>query len=418
MQNFFGRFILILILLALIAVIAISWYASNLALTPQPYSLAPEFKVLAVEGFTSAPTGRVTLEIGNTHNEFSDASIQGHYNLLYHDENGNEAYGRLGAIIEEQPDSVTRELRLAYGKPPQVGSEARVDVFYYRRNPKEDLGLNYQELELQGEAGIIKAWWLPNSPEANVDTGSATAVPMEELAPNPSKTAVMMLHGRRRGALPETLRMMPAIAQLGYPILAMSYRNHSGSVETGRYHYGATEWRDAALGLEFLREQGIEKVVIFAISMGGSLTMELLENYPATAPETIGLIFDSPMVDVRSVLARGGARNGLPSFLMPSILWLTAKRGQLDWQALNHVESIGTYNIPLLLIAATNDQTIPITRLDAFAAKAQDAQILSNYYRYDGAGHVTIWNSDPNKYAQWLQWFLSSYAPIATVDSE
>lgn len=408
MAKLIFRFIVIFLILALIAVAVVSWYASGLALTPRPYSLLPEFNVLAVEGFKGAPSGTVTLSLGNTDNEYADPSSLGNYNLLY--EGG---YGPLGAIVSQEPDRVTRQLRLAKGVAPQVGQEARVDTFYYRENPKEDLGANYQDLELAGEVGAIKAWWLPNAPDEKVDTGAATAVPVEELSPNPSKTAIMMLHGRRRAALPEMLRMMPAMLELGYPILAMSYRNHSGSVETGRYGYGSSEWRDAALGLQFLQEKGIEKVVIFATSMGGSVAMELLEHNPQPSPQVVGLIFDSPLVQAREVLRFGGIRMGLPAFISPVLLWTVAQRGGLDWQELDHIASIANYNIPLLLIAGADDQTVPITLLDAFAQRAQEGGSLVGYYRLEDAGHVAIWNANPQEYSRWLQEFLRNYAPIA-----
>ncbi len=374
--------VILTILLLLVALLAgVGWYFSSSILRPQPYALLPEFEIVAVG------EGTVTLPPPDSEGQFDDTLAQGRYGLLW--EGGN---GILGDVQATTDAGVTRPLSLQAGRLPEAGEGARMDPWLYRANPQDDLGLAYETVLLDGEVGPLRGWWLPQ----------------------PSDTAVLMLHGRRRGDLAETLRILPTLVDLGYSVLALNYRNHgeSASSPDGFYHYGSSEYRDALEGLEFLAQQGIQKVVLYGFSLGGTVALETVEHLPENAPQVVALVLDSPLVDPRSVIRLGARNMGLPvSDPLADLALLVARlRAGVDWASLDQRESAASVNIPVLLIAGTEDRTVPIEVVDTFASRLPNVE----YRRLNGAEHVEGWNQNPAAYESWVRAFLQQYAPSSS----
>ncbi|MEZ4607787.1 MAG: alpha/beta fold hydrolase [Deinococcales bacterium] len=218
-----------------------------------------------------------------------------------------------------------------------------------------------------------------------------------------------MIHGRRRGELKETLRAMPTLVELGYSVLSISYRNHSGSAmsQDGLYHYGATEWQDVKLGYDFLKEQGFERVVLYGFSMGAAISLELLERLEDKS-HIQALILDSPMLDAPTVFLTGARQLGLPDILSNLAITVAGWRIGINWSSLDQRLLASQMTQPILLIGGVRDSTIPISLLDDFASRVKSPLV---YKRIDEAEHVESWNLDPQAYATWLTDFLSQYTP-------
>ena len=380
------QIVLWLILLLFIAAgLAIGWFFSDSILKPQPYGLMPEFEILEVA------EGKVVLPAPKSSAQFADTRRSGTYGLLW--EGG---YGLLGEAAADDGERVTRALALISGPIPSAGDAARMDNFIYWRNPKEDHGLEYEALTLQGQEGALQAWWLPQAKD----------------------TAVLMLHGRRRGAIQETLRILPTLHRMGYSILSLSYRNHSESDPSadGFFHYGDSEWEDAVTGLEYLQAQGIKRVVLYGFSMGSSVALETLERMPAGLPEPVALIIDSPLLDPRTVFRQGARKMGLPlaNIITDWALLVARFRAGIDWQTLDQRRTAAQIAIPVLLIAGAADSTVPIALVDEFAAQVSDIE----YRRLNGVEHVEAWNGTPEAYEGWVRNFLLAKEPLTEVNPE
>lgn len=354
----------------------IAWTLSSRVIVPQPYALMPEFEVLAFD------SGVVTLPAsGAGAPQFARTDVTGSYGLLW--EGG---FGRLGEVSGSSAGEVRRALTIVSGTAPAAGTPARLDTFYYRQDPLADLGLEFEEFTLAGQAGGLRAWFVPGS----------------------GRTAALMLHGRRRGELPETLRMMPVFEQLGMPVLAVAYRNHDRSDPSpdGLYHYGGSEWQDAHTAAQHLAERGIDRVVLVGYSMGGAVALEALKRWDPSLPEPVALVLDSPLVDPYAVVRLGAEKAGLPlpGALTRAALLAARVRTGVDFSSLNQVASAGDLALPVLLIAGTADSTVPIGAVDAFAAAA--GPILT-YFRLDGVEHVEAWNHDPRAYEEAVRAFIA-----------
>lgn len=380
--------LVILVVVAAVVVFALGWVLSSRVIVPAPYSLAPEFELADVADLGG---GRYAVGMpapAGTPLQHANVRVVGTYGLLW--EGGN---GALGEIIADAGGVVTRAVDLLAGSPPTAGAPARLDNFYYRNDPKADLGLEFEDLELSGPTGKLRAWYVPGA----------------------QRTAVLMLHGRRRGELIETLRFTEALHELGLPVLALSYRNHDASDASpdGHYHYGASEWQDALVGALELAKRGHERVILYGLSMGGAVALEALERWPAAAPEVVGLVLDSPLVSPRAVVELGAVKAGLPMPVQATrvALFVARLRTGVDFASLEQASSAAGIGVPLLLIAGEDDSTVPIGAIDEFAAAVGP---LATYVRLPGVEHVEAWNHDPERYAGWLREFLSSLAVRAS----
>jgi len=366
--------VLFLLLVAVVALAILGWLYSNRILVPQPYGLLPEFEVLDVA------EGTVTLPAPPSDAQFADTRREGVYNLLW-----QGGYGRLGEVLEDDGKRVVRRLEVTEGNPPSSGDPARLDAFVLRRDPLQDHDIPFENLALNGVAGTLHAWWVDRR----------------------GGKAVLMLHGRRRADLTETLRIMPTLLEGGYAVLALAYRNHDQSAPSpdGFYHYGATEWEDVVTGLKFLTAQGVSEVVVYAYSYGGAVALEALKHWPEGAPELRGLVLDSPLLDPRTVFRRGARKLGapLPGLLTDWAMMVASWRSGIRWQELDQRTFAPTIQQPVLLLGGTADSTIPIELLDEFAQRLP--QVV--YHRLVGVEHTEGWNQDPEAYQGWVKEFLA-----------
>lgn len=380
----------VLMLLGGGAVAGIAWYFSNSILIPQPYSLMPEFEVI------DADESSVTLPLPPNGKQFSDTARAGTYNLIW--EGG---YGRLGEVISRSETSLVRPLSDIEGELPRAGDPARLEAFIYLRDPQQDHGLTFEDVRVSSDVGELHAWWLAEDLSGEDDI------------------AVLMLHGRRRSSRLETLRIMPLLRELGYPVLSLAYRNHDSSPLSpdGFFHYGASEWRDALAGLRFLQAQGAERVVIYAYSMGGAVTLETIERWQDDLPTLTAVIIDAALLDPRAVFELGAAAAGLPlpAFFAGVTMHLATLRAGINWADLDQPTTVDSLPAPLLMIHGTADSVVPVNVADALFDRLQGNNQNVRYERVEDAEHGEAWNQDPERYEGWVRDFLSEHAPLSVL---
>jgi uncharacterized protein len=350
------------------------WVGSGLLLVPRGYELMPEFTVLDYEA------GRVTLPPPPSAAQFADTRKRGVLGLLW-----RTGYGRLGPVVEDDGTRVVRPLEMVAGALPAAGEPARIDTFLYHRDPGQDLGLAFEDVRVESDVGELAGWWLPGS----------------------ASTAVLVLHGRRRGERAETLRVLPALADGERSVLVLAYRNHRDSPPSpdGFYHYGATESDDALAGVAFLAARGAQRVVLYGFSMGGATALEASKRWPVEGPSLAGLILDSPLIDPAAVTEQRVRRTGMPfpRAWTRATLGLASWRSGLRWRTLDQRASADRIGVPMLLVAGVDDRTVPIDAVDAFAERVAGRL---RYHRVAGADHIEAWNLDPSAYEGWVRGFL------------
>jgi len=304
-------------------------------------------------------------------------------------------YGRLGAIRALGADRVERVFTRLEGTPPRVGERSAVDGYAWPADPALAAGRPAREVTYPSPLGPAPAW----------------------LVGGRRDTWVILVHGYN-AARTETLRTLATVTRLGYPALAVSYRNDPGAPHSpdGLRRWGATEWRDLEAATRYAVGHGAGGVVLAGFSMGGAVVTSFLLSSPLAA-RVRGVVLDAPALDLGAVIDRGAVDRDLPVLgtPVPPALTQVAKgiaglRYHLDWGQLDYVDRAGHLATPMLVFHQTGDPKVPVAISEALAAARPDLVTLE---RFGGDGHVQSWNVDRPRYERAVRAFLERVAPAA-----
>jgi len=194
-------------------------------------------------GVPETMTAAVTLTDG------PDAAEPGVFRLAW-----PGGHGLVGPVLEHRDGRVTRVFTPLTGSPA-VGVRAGIEPDRYTGTPADDLGLPFGVVAVPATVGPLPAWFIP----------AATA-------PALSRSWVLLVHGLG-GSRTDTLPVMRTWHQLGFPILAVTYRNDAGAPASAdrRSHLGLTEWQDLDAAVGYAIAHGAPDVIIEGFSLGGTL---------------------------------------------------------------------------------------------------------------------------------------------------
>ncbi len=342
----------------------------------------------------SAP-GTVTLPATD------DSRYAGTFGLVWQDgESDRRHHGTLGAVLASDDDTVTRELTA--DTPPAPGAKAKVIVTVWASDPRQAVGLDYQDVTCPGELGPMPAWFIP--PSNGVSTGGDGGT-----ATDAGTVWVVQVHGLGAGRA-AGLRTMPLLHDLGHPVLDITYRNDPGAPRDGSNtrHFGDTEWRDLDAAVRYARDHGATGVVLLGHSMGGGI----VETYLQRAADTSAVravVLDSPALEYRAALGTIAAGLGVPGPVAALEAGMVSLRADVDFDdvdALAANRRSGGPEQPVLLFHGTGDTVVPYATSAEFARDWPDKVRLVTV---EGAGHTGAWNADPEAYGKELAAFLAQY---------
>ena len=297
---------------------------------------------------------------------------------------GEDAYAQVSAVIDVRGEVVERGFRTIEGTFRE-GDRVRLDENAYTGTPLSAHGIGFEVVPVAGEFGVYPAWRV----EAEGDTW------------------VIVIHGKGSGP-EQALRVIPALKDAGFPVLAITYRNDAGtpSARDGRYGWGREEWRDLDDAVNYAMLQGAEEIILYGFSMGGEIAATFLHESDLGG-EVVGLVLDSPVLDLDSVVDAEAADRGIPRFLTVGAKGLASLRFDLDWSELDQVERADQFDVPILLMHGELDATVPVASSRAFAAARSD---IVRYEEFAGVDHVSLWNMSPVRYETALLDFLLDVA--------
>lgn len=249
-------------------------------------------------------------------------------------------------------------------------------------DPRSAVGLDYEELDLSGDAGPLPAWLLRSG-----------------------DTWVIVAHGLG-GSRASSLSFLPMLHEAGHTTLVVSYRNDPGAGPSAdrRYHLGDEEWRDLDVAMAFALAQGAARLVLFGWSLGGAVVLQAMARSPR-AGAVAGVVLDSPVLDWRGVLHHVGRRSRVPRPLVHLAVRLVERRIAIDLDAFDWLERHRELSVPLLVFHGETDATVPF-HLSAELAKRRGD--LVELVVVPGAGHVGSWNVDPSGYAARITGFVAA----------
>ncbi len=319
-----------------------------------------------------------------------DAIVPGRYSFWF---TGASGHARVGEILSESADSVTRELLAVDSGDLEAAERGRFNGWFYRY-PGE-LGLESEDVVVETELGGAPAWLVPASGEDSAEGRWA-----------------ILVHGRAVMRA-ETIRAVPVFHDAGYSSLLVSYRNDFEAPPSpdGRYALGDTEWRDVDAAIGYAIRNGARSVVLMGWSMGGATVLQALTR-SARADVVRGLVLDSPVVDWVTALDYQGRSKGLRGplrsivYAMMSGAWgrpFTGQDAPVDLARLDFVRRADELSVPVLILHSDDDGYVPSTASHALAAARPDLVTLEVF---DTARHTKLWNYDPERWtgaiASWL----------------
>ncbi|HXU25023.1 MAG TPA: alpha/beta fold hydrolase [Tepidiformaceae bacterium] len=293
---------------------------------------------------------------------------------------GARGYGWVGAVIETDGASVTREYRAVEGSV-LPGDFVRLDTFAYPHDPKVALGLDFEDVHFDSPLGEMPAWLTQPPPERR------------------GATWAILTHGKGANRR-ESLRILPTLIECGMPCLSITYRNDEGcpADPQGTYSYGHREWEDLEGAVRYAIDHGAAGVVLVGYSMGGAITVSFMAHSPLAA-HVRGLILDAPMLDLEETIGYGAERLHIPRQALLLSNRVVGRWYGLEWAEVSYLARASTLNRPVLLFHGDADHTVPKQTSDALAAALTGSAAGDvTYIEVPLAGHVRAWNVDQPRY--------------------
>ncbi|WP_144785041.1 S9 family peptidase [Microbacterium sp. BH-3-3-3] len=321
-----------------------------------------------------------TITLGRT----PDTALPGRYGLFTV---GSADYLRVGSIVSEDDDTVTRKLLTHVPADGDLAAEAAFSGWYFDK--PGDLLLPFDSIDIDTGVGACPAWEFPAEGDTDV--------------------WVIQVHGRGT-TRSETLRAVPVFHALGISSLVVSYRNDGDAPRSpsGTYALGATEWRDVDAAIGYARRQGARRVLLMGWSMGGALSLQAALESPH-ADVIAGLVLDSPVVDWRTVLNFQGRAMRLPA----PVIALAERTLASNWGAtalrsgepipldrLDGVARAAELRHPVLILHSDDDGFVPA---DASHGLAQARPDLVTMGTFTVARHTKLWNYDETRWTTAIQ---------------
>ncbi len=353
----------VLILLGGGALLGASIYFSNMILLVPDYT-TPMYNtpVLAVSGTT------VTLK-----------SVGGDMHPGVFEIEWPAGQALVGPVLSVDSNSVTRQLLQKTG-PLSTGASVFWTRYVYTGQIRSSLGLAISNVGVPDPLGTMPAWYVPGK----------------------LKTWAILVHGRG-ASRDEALRVFAPLAQLGLPLLSISYRNDIGAPHSSdsANHLGDSEWQDLEAAVKYALAQGAQHLLLYGWSQGGAV-IEVFMHHSSLARVVQALVLDAPILDWPATLAYQAQKMSVPGFLANTAELVTSIRSGINFADLDQSNQPQP-NVPILLFHGTSDTSTPVSVSDAFARANPN---LVTYVRVPGVEHTEAWNANPQVYDNELTAFL------------
>ncbi|MBU1227420.1 MAG: lysophospholipase [Actinobacteria bacterium] len=304
-----------------------------------------------------------------------------------------DGYGLSGPVLSRTDEAIAKQFTLVAGTLPTPGTTAAFEANAVPPDPA-DAGISYETVTYVSAFGEFDAWLTPG---------------------NMAGTWAIFIHGR--GATPhEGIRILPAFADRGIPMLLIDYRNDPGAPATDDHlaTFGIGEREDLEGAVAYALDHGAEGVVLVGYSMGGAIAMGFL--YESDLADEVGaVILDAPALELGAMVDARAADTSLPllPFKVPVMLtaaakWMAGWRFGADWSGMDYLdERAAGLTVPILVLHGVEDDTVPIALSRELADRLPG---IVELVEFPGAGHVRSWNVDPTRYDAAVAAFLDRVA--------
>lgn len=352
----------------------LSWFHANQIrsefLIPRP----------ALEGYPLVvqrnEAGRVTV----TRTE--DSEREGLWGL-----DGEESYAQVSTIVRLNETSVERGVKTLEGEFVEA-DPARIDPDAYTGDPLSAHSLGWEPIVTPSEIGPHPGWFIDGR----------------------RATWMLFVHGMGDDRLTESLRIIPSLVEQGFPVMVITYRNDQGATanDSGMRLWGLEEWRDVDAATQLALRKGAKDVVVFGSGFGASIVSTFLHESNQIG-SVRGVVYDSPVVDLESVVERWSSEGGVPGLVGWLGRRLTTIRFGVEWDLLNQMDRLEEFDVPVLLLLGGEDPVTYPSQLEEFGAGLGS---LAESHRFEQGGHTDLWNIDEERYERTIAaWLLDVIGP-------
>lgn len=259
-----------------------------------------------------------------------------------------------------------------------------------------DVGLMFEEIEINSENGTISSWWIPESKDGKT---------------------ILMLHGLRSQKSDELiLEFMAEFHNLGFSVIAIDFRNH-GKSSKGDFTFGLDEVNDVYLTLNYYREmKDVRSVGIWGFSYGATAAVftGLKHGLTGSGTEIVGIFSDTPYFSLTDMISTQIDRRTplnlfMADLLKPGILLFTHLFYNFDFNSIeNEYRSHSEIEIPTKIIGCVGDLTVP---LEQTISVDRSLGMNSSLVVFDKCNfHGGAFSSDPARYIQeFKKHFMDSF---------
>lgn len=255
------------------------------------------------------------------------------------------------------------------------------------RDPRTDLGLDYETVEFPAVDGsTLRGWFVPGTP-------GATA-------------GVVAVHGGGSDRR-EFLRQVPAIHRAGYPVLLFDCREQGISDGVGRgISLGVRESEDASAAVAWMkRTYGLERVALIGTSQGAASAILAA----AADPSIDAVIAENPFTSIPDLVRDVGALQDappIPSWVSGVVAAFAVWRMD-GWGRPAPIDVVAAIAPrPLLLMHGTRDQAIPHAHSERLREAAREPVEL---WIVESGEHSALFNRAPEEWEKRVVGFLSRW---------
>lgn len=364
-----GLLVVIVVLVVLVVLLGVGVLAAQRAVRPRPKR---RVAVIACDQET------ITLAASD------QTRAPGVYRAYYGAHDGISVL--IGAIVEEAPDHVVRELAEVKAQRPHAGDSLLWSG--YLIDQPDALPIPVDVVTIPGVDSNEPAWLY------EVENASVWAI------------HVHGIHSDRRAIL----RAVPHTLREGMTSLVIPYRGDAEDTSRRPASFGQTEWQDLNAAIAFARARGAERIVLVGWSMGATIC--LLAAARSEHKQLIErLLLICPALDWIAALKAGAAKAGLPTLFgaaaafaltTPGLAQLSGLPRRLERRSLRPPLPRG---LPVLLIHSTGDRDIPLAASRAFMERYPDDVRLAEF---PPCPHGMELNRDPDRFEAEVSAFLGA----------
>lgn len=219
---------------------------------------------------------------------------------------------------------------------------------------------------------------------------------------------IVHIHGERTGPA-DSLPIVEVLDGFGYNQLVLGYRNDPGQPTdpSGYLRYGITEWMDLEAALVWAEAQGASEVAVVADGAGASIALEFQSR--TRSPFVRSMVFDAPIVSLGETIDERAAEEKILGLPMPititeGVKFLTGLRISVNWQRLDHIDSLDAVGVPVLVFHGTEDDVVPFGPSESFAAVSS---VIVDLEAIEGGTERPLVSEDPETWGPRVAAFLN-----------